>query len=564
MKLDPAEHAPLLAPLLDIPLPEARAPKLAPEELRRRQLAAIVAWFLAGARQQPIVLAFEDLHWADPTTLDLLKTLAERGAQAPLLIVATTRPEFRAPWATRSHHSVISLSPLDRAEIVKMVAAIAERHALSKEAIEGVTNRTGGVPLFVEEVTRLLLEGGAQTIPPTLQQSLAARLDRLGEAREVAQIGAVLGREFSYALLQTVAGWSGSALDAALEKLAEADLLFVEGAAPAIDLSLQACADPRCRLRSLLKARRQALHRRAAEALIAGPDPQPELVAHHFTRGRQTELAIEWWGKAGDAALRRSAFQEAIAHLGQAIELADAEPGRTTDAGASPIPLSSGDRAKLQASYGQALIWTRGYSARETTAAFAKAVELADRTEGSADRFAGYYGMWVGALTRGEPEGVREMVKRFSQEIEARPGSPEALIGHRTLGLTHFCGGDFAAAAQHLRQVLQLYDRERHRDLADRFGQDPGANARIFLALSLWIMGEIDEALSHAELAFAQAQSSGHPPTIAYVLNHRLCWRFCETHSTRWRLIVKALLIWSRTTNFQYCGNRLQSAFAVG
>jgi class 3 adenylate cyclase len=144
VKLDPAEHAPLLAPLLDIPLPAAPAPKLAPEELRRRQLAAIAAWVLAGARQQPIVLAFEDLHWADPTTLDLMKTLAERGRQAPFLIVATSRPEFRAPWTTRSHHSLISLSPLDRAEIVKMVAAIAERHALSKEAIEGVTNRTGG------------------------------------------------------------------------------------------------------------------------------------------------------------------------------------------------------------------------------------------------------------------------------------------------------------------------------------------------------------------------------------------------------------------------------------
>ena len=197
VKLDAGELAPLLAPLLEIPMPEDRAPKLAPEELRRRQLAALVGWLLAGARTQPVVLAFEDLHWADPTSLDLMKTLAERGATAPLFIVATTRPEFRAPWATRSHHGVVSLVPLDRAQIREMVGAIAERHALPKESVEGVADRTGGVPLFVEEVTRLLLEGGAQTIPPTLQQSLAARLDRLGEAREVAQIGAVLGREFS-------------------------------------------------------------------------------------------------------------------------------------------------------------------------------------------------------------------------------------------------------------------------------------------------------------------------------------------------------------------------------
>ena len=208
VKLDPAEYAPLLAPLLDISAPNARLPNLAPDELRRRQLAAMTAWLFAGARSQQLVLAFEDLHWADPTTLDLMKALAERGGQAPLLIVATARPEFRAPWATRSHHSVISLSPLDRSQIGQMVGALAERHALSRDAIEGLSERTAGVPLFIEELTRLMLEGGAQTIPPTLQQSLAARLDRLGEAREVAQIGAVLGREFSRSLLMAVAEFS--------------------------------------------------------------------------------------------------------------------------------------------------------------------------------------------------------------------------------------------------------------------------------------------------------------------------------------------------------------------
>ena len=204
--LDAAEYAPLLAPLVDIPLREERRAKFPPEELRRRQLAAMTAWVLAGARTQPVVLAFEDLHWADPTSLDLMARLVERGAQSPLLVVATTRPEFRAPWAMRSHHGVVSLAPLDRAQVRRMVGEIASRHALSDETIDGVGERTGGVPLFVEEVTRLLLErdaqGGAQAIPPTLQQSLAARLDRLGEAREVAQIGAVLGRDFSYRLLQ--------------------------------------------------------------------------------------------------------------------------------------------------------------------------------------------------------------------------------------------------------------------------------------------------------------------------------------------------------------------------
>jgi class 3 adenylate cyclase len=231
--LDPTEYAPLLAPLVDVLLPDDRVAKLFPEELRRRQLAAMTAWILAAARTQAVVLAFEDLHWADPTSLDLMRALAERGAHAPLLIIATARPEFRAGWSVRSHHSVISLSPLDSAQIAKMVRELSSRHALTKDIIEGVSARTGGVPLFVEEVTRLLLErgeqGGAQAIPPTLQQSLAARLDRLGSAREPAQIGAVLGRWFSYALLQSLAGLDEGALQSSLERLVEADILFVEG-----------------------------------------------------------------------------------------------------------------------------------------------------------------------------------------------------------------------------------------------------------------------------------------------------------------------------------------------
>jgi class 3 adenylate cyclase len=244
--LDPNEYAPLIAPLVDIPLPEERAAKFAPEELRRRQLAALATWFLAGARSQPVALAFEDLHWADPTSLDLMQTLAERGAQAPLLILATARPEFRPAWSLRSHHSVISLSPLDRADVAQMIGELAARHALSQEVVEGVIERTGGVPLFVEEVTRLLLErgeaGGLQAIPPTLQQSLAARLDRLGEAREVAQIGAVLGRGFTYTLLSAVGDVEDSALQSALDRLAGADLLIAEGAGPQ-GKSLQARAD---------------------------------------------------------------------------------------------------------------------------------------------------------------------------------------------------------------------------------------------------------------------------------------------------------------------------------
>src|SRR6202042_1116138 len=314
--LDPAEHAPLLAPLVDIPLPPDRATNLPPEELRRKQLAARAAGVLGGAGSQPLVLAFEDLHWADPTSLDLLRAFADRGAQAPLLVLATTRPEFRAPWSLRSHHSLISLSPLDRAGVARMVGEISARHALSKELIEGVNERTGGVPLFVEEVTRLLVErgaqGGVQAIPPTLQQSLAARLDRLGAAREAAQVGSVLGRDFAYALLRDVAEMDEQALQASLDRLVDADLLFVEGAPPEAKYRFKHALIQDSAYDSLLKSRRQALHARAAEILRESASPEPEPIAHHFTQAGLDDLAIEWWGKAGDQALRRSAFQEAI------------------------------------------------------------------------------------------------------------------------------------------------------------------------------------------------------------------------------------------------------------
>jgi predicted ATPase len=457
--LDAAEYAPLLAPLVDIPFREDRQAKFPPEELRRRQLAAMTAWVLAGARSQPAVIAFEDLHWADPTSLDLLRALAERGAQAPLLVIATTRPEFRSPWSVRSHHSVISLAPLDRAQVRRMVGEIASRHALSDEMIDGVGERTGGVPLFVEEVTRLLLErdalGGAQAIPPTLQQSLAARLDRLGEAREVAQIGAVLGRDFSYRLLSEVsssaAGFREPRLQAALDRLTEADLLFVDGAPPTAAYRFKHALIQDAAYESLLKSRRLALHRRAAEAL-RDANAEPEAIAHHFTEAGLDDLAIEWWGKAGDQALRRSAFQEAIAHLGKAIAMADKPRGGSTDSAVAGLA-SAGQRLKLQTSYGRAMTLLRGFASEESKAAFARARELATGIDNAAERFAAYYGQWIGSIIRGETRMAREMAAAFLGEAEDEGRLME-----------------IAAA-----RPLALFQSGRDDDLAFRFGQDAGA-----------------------------------------------------------------------------------------
>src|SRR5580698_809480 len=260
VKLDPATLAPLLAPLVDIPVPPERLPSLSPEEVRRRQLAAMVEWAIAGARNQSLVLVLEDLQWFDPSSIDLVHALSARCAEAPILLLATARPEFRPPWRSQPHHRVISLAPLDEAQVQRIIAELAVRRALSAEVTRRVSERASGVPLFVEEVTRLLLErgeaGGLQAIPPTLQQSLAARLDRLGEAREVAQIGAVLGRGFSYALLQSVARLDEGALQSTLERLAEADILFIEDDGPQANYRFKHALIQDAAYESLLKSHR--------------------------------------------------------------------------------------------------------------------------------------------------------------------------------------------------------------------------------------------------------------------------------------------------------------------
>jgi class 3 adenylate cyclase/tetratricopeptide (TPR) repeat protein len=554
--LHPAEYAPLIAPLVDVPLPEGRTAKLAPEELRRRQLAALVAWILAGARSQAIALAFEDLHWADPTTLDLMGTLAERGAQAPLFIIATARPEFRSPWSLRPHHSVIALSPLDRAQVARMVGEISSRQALSEEVVEGVCDRTGGVPLFVEEVTRLLLERGTdgvtQAVPPTLQQLLAARLDRLGEAREVAQIGAVLGRDFSYTLLSAVAaaavaaagyravasvvdrgpiglreaGHRGVApvaaiadrsLQTALERLAEAGLLFVEGAPPNASYRFKHALIRDAAYESLAKSLRQALHRHAAEALLS-TNAEFEVIAHHFTEAGLDDSAIKWWGRAGDQALRRSAFQEAVAHLGKAIAMADkasAAPRRGDPAA------SLRRRLKLQTDYGQAIMWSKGFAAEETKAAFARAAELAAMTDDFSERFAASHGQWTLETVRGELRSARELASTSLREAEDARRVVETGVAHRGLALIGYFSGNFLDAQTHCERALEACAPGHEEKARERFGEYTGGLVMSCLAITSWQLGKVDRARELIEMANRRAAELGHAPSMGYPLLFR-------------------------------------------
>jgi hypothetical protein len=387
----------------------------------------------------------------------------------------------------RSHHTVISLAPLDRAQVRQMVGELASRHALSKEVIEGVSERTGGVPvsertggvpLFVEEVTRLLLErgeqGGVQAISPTLQQSLAARLDRLGPAREVAQIGAVLGRDFPYTLLRDIAELDEPALQASLDRLADADLLFVEGAPPQASYRFKHALIQDAPYENLLKSRRQVLHRRVAEVLLDNvtSSDEPELLAHHFTQAGLTEAAIEWWSKAGQRSLERSALVEAAGQFTRALDQIATLPA---------TPAMRRRQIELQIALVTPLMHVKGFTAPETKAAVERARLLIEQAEvlgeppeDSLLLFSALYGLFVANFMAFNGDVVRELAAQFLALAEKQGGTVPLMIGHRVVGLSLLCAGDMAESRAHYNQAIALYDPTAHRPLAARFGADIG------------------------------------------------------------------------------------------
>ena len=526
-KFDPAENAPLLAPLLDIPLPADRTPVLAPEELRRRQFAALTAWAIAGALAQPVVLALEDVHWADPTTLEVMRGISERGALASLFVVITARPEFRPPWSTRSHHGMISLAPLDRGQVRDMVAELSACHALPKDVVDSVTERTGGVPLFIEEVTRLLLErgeGGAgiQAIPATLQQSLMARLDRLGPAREVAQIGSVIGRGFSYSLLRDVAGMADAPLQAALDQLAEADIVLVQGLPPNSDYRFKHALIQDAAYENLLKSRRQVLHRRVAETLRdripATVAAEPEALAHHFTQAGQTDTAIEWWGKAGQRSFERSALVEGIEQLTRALELIATLPA---------TPVLRRQAITFQVALITPLYHVKGAAASETKIAAERARLLIEEAEALGEPpedplllFSVLYGFWVVNLTAFNGPVVRELASQFLALAEKQRATVPLMVGHRLMSVSLTHTGDFAEARAHADQALALYDPSEHRPLVARFGQDIRVAILAYQALALWFLGYPDAALAAIDQAIRDAHEIGDAATLMYGLVH--------------------------------------------
>jgi class 3 adenylate cyclase len=380
--LKPAEAIPLIAPLLNLPLPAKYPPSaLPPEQQRRRLLATPVEWMLGAARVQPLIVVTEDLHWADPSTLELLQLLVEQGATARLLLLYTARPEFQAQWPPRAHYAQITLSRLSARHVRTMVEEVAARKGMSDETIATVIERTGGVPLFVEELTRAVLESGGagltgRNIPVTLHDSLMARLDRLGQAKEIFQIGAVIGGDFSYELLHAVHPIADEHLQHALHKLTDAELIYVRGIAPEATYQFKHALLRDAAYDALLKSRRKELHLSVArtidEKFASLKETHPEVLARHWSEAGEAEMAIAEWSRAGKAAWSRNAFNEALASYRQALALSDLLP-KSSDRDARELAL-------MQVAL-EMLAYTRGSIAPETIDMLERAVTLARNSD---------------------------------------------------------------------------------------------------------------------------------------------------------------------------------------
>ena len=528
-----AQATPLIAALLSIPTGDHCPPlALSPAQQRRQTFAALLDQLEGLAREQPLLIICEDMHWADATTLELFDLAVDRIRGLPILVLMTSRPEFEPSWSGLANVSLLRLDRLDRRDSRALVEQVAVGRQLPREMMKQIIDRTDGIPLFVEELTKMVLESGLLVedagryrldnplpplaIPATLQDSLMARLDRLAPVKELAQIGAAIGRDFSYALLRYVAGRDDLTLSAALAQLEEAELLVRRGAPPEANYSFKHALVQEAAYESLLKSKRQVLHKRIGDVLREKfpvvAETEPEVLAHHFTEAGLNEVALEWWRKAGLQALKRSAYSEAIAHLGKAIAIADDLPDEHD---------RMMGRLHLQIAYGRALRGSLGHSAPETVAAWTRARQFAADINDPVELAPVHSGLFNACLTHGELAPMQALVDAIVNAADRRPASPvAAVVAHWTGGVTCWFGGDYLNARVHLEKALEIYGDEPDPATFRGSALDLPFVIMRFLALVLWPLGRIARA---RRLAAEAISASGEKRALsqANALVHR-------------------------------------------
>jgi len=516
--LNLSEAVPLLAPLMNLPVPAKYPPlQMPPEQMRKRLLATIAAWALGIARTQPLVIAIEDLHWADPSTLETIQLLAEQGATAPLFLICTARPEFREPWPLRAHHAHLSLNRLNVRNARKMAARLAEHTKLPADTLEAVVERSGGVPLFVEELVKTVVESGDSRpalldIPTTLRDSLMARLDRLPEAREVAQVASVIGNEFSWKLLHAIATLGDDKLDAALKKLADAQLLLEQGVPPDAIYKFRHALIQDAAYQSLLHSRRRDYHHRIAQVLEQqlpeAIETQPQLLAHHYTEAVLLGQAIPHWQVAGKRAVERSANAEAVSHFSKALELLMTLP---------ESPERFQQELALQLALGTPLIATTGFASPQVSKVYGRARELCQQAGDAPHLYPVLWGLWVIHTARAEHGVARELAEQCLRLAETTKDPFMLLEAHHALGVTLTAFADFVPALKHLDHVIVHHDPASPG--ATAFGQDPKVVCLSQAAWALWIHGYPEQARKRNEEAIALAKRLSHPSSLAAALN---------------------------------------------
>ncbi len=526
-RLPLADVVPLFAALLSVLLSEHYPPlNLTPQLQRQKTQEALVAWLLEETERQPVLAVWEDLHWADPSTLDVLSLVLEQVPTARMLTLLTYRPEFRPPWSTRSHQMQVTLGRLGRPQAEAMLASLTGGKSLPADVVEQVLAKTDGVPLFVEESVKMILESGLVredaghyvltgplpplAIPSTLHDSLMARLDRLSTARELAQLGAVLGREFSYELLQAVALVDEATLQQGMSQLVDAELVYQRGLPPRSRYVFKHALIQDAAYQSLLKSTRQQYHQRIAQVLATQlpeiAETQPELVAHHYTEAGLSAQAMSYWQRAGQQAIERSANLEAINHLTKGLELLKALP-ETTE--------RTQQELTLRIALGAPLMATKGYGAEEVAQCYTRAWELSRQVRESPQLFQALCGLHRFYLLRAELQPARELGGQLLS-LAQRGQYPALLLeAHRTLGQTFFWLGEFPIAQVHIEQGMALYDPERRHFHAFLYGRDPGVDCYSYASVVLWCLGYPDQALKRKNEVLTLAQELSHPFSLA-------------------------------------------------
>ena len=542
------QDAALLADMLSLQN-DGRYPalELTAEQRRQKTLEALVLQVAALARQNPVLMIFEDAHWADPTSLELFGRIVDKVRSLRALLIVTYRPEFEPLWIGRSHVSALTLNRLGEREIAAMIDGVTGNKALPLAVKRDIVERTDGIPLFVEEITKAVLEAGGEgvedavaavplssvSVPASLHASLMARLDRLGSAKELAQIGAVIGREFPHALIAAVARKAEPELRSALDRLIDATLLFRQGVAPHATYLFKHALVQDAAYSTLLREPRRDLHARIAETLESQfaeiAENRPELVARHCTEAGLIEKAASMWGRAGHRSLERSALVEAAEQLTRALDQIATLPA---------TPALRREQIKLQVALANTLMHTKGYAAPETKSAIEQARLLMERAETLGEPpedalllFSTLYGVWAWNFVAFNGQMCRDLAAQFLTLAEKKNATVPVLVAHRIMGHSLITTGELKNARAHYDKGIALYNPDEHQSLTTRFGQDSRVSILCWRSLASWLLGYAEAALRDAHDAVNYGRETGQAASLMMALYltaivHILCGKY--------------------------------------